>query len=146
MSEAEDPGMVLPSSDKPIEIADGGVRVGPSLAVTQRQVRLIRPRRWRKVEASRVHDIWFLECPYCLSIVADDRAGDEHLWRVHSDNTSNRAGQMSLLPMLVDIQTRLDILAEDVGTDERAMARAVEDQVHEYRDRRRRRTHWRRYR
>lgn len=142
---AEDPGMVLPSSDKPVQIP-GGLVVGPSLDVVQRQVRLIRPRRWRQVEASRIQGIWFLECPYCLSLVGDDRAGDEHLWRLHSDNTSNRAGQMNLLPMLVDVQRRLDLLIDDLGIDENAMARAVETPVHEMTDRKRRRTHRRLYR
>jgi hypothetical protein len=109
----------------------------------QRQIRLIPPRKWRQVEASWVQGIWFLECPYCLSLIADEGAADEHLFRLHANNNREQAGQFDLIPWLTELQRQIDHLEEDI-TEPDTWRRGVDDSpVHERRDRKRRRVHWR---
>jgi len=134
--------LAIPHSETPIDIGGGGI-VGPAVVPRHRQIRLIRPRKWRRIEASRVHGIWFLECPYCLTIVADEGAADEHLFRLHANNSREHAGQFDLIPWLTELQRQVDHLEEDLvepdtwrtGTDQRQVAGTF--------DRKRRRVHWR---
>lgn len=139
---AEEGGeLVVPSNDAPVSV--GGAVVGPAIIPRQRQVKLIRPRRWRRAEASRVHDIWFLECPYCLALVVDEPTGDEHLFRLHANNTRERPGQFDLIPWLTELQRQVDELTEDLIEPE-TWHRGVDDSpMHTWRDRKRRKVHWR---
>lgn len=132
----------IPESAAPTSV--GGATVGP--AVTKRPwVKLIRPRKWRRFVFTASTPLF--ECPYCLNLVGRLEAADEHLWRVHADNTAERAGQMNLLPMVAEIERRLDHLEEDLTPADEPTARwYTRDQTHEYTDRRRRRMHWRRWR
>lgn len=133
--------LAVPHSDSPIDI--GGAVIGPTVLPRQRQVKFIRPRRWRRIEASRVHNIWFLECPYCLSLVADEGSADEHLFRWHANNTRQQPGQFDLVPWLTELQRQVDHLEEDIVEPDTWATGVDRSQVHEWRDRKRRRVHWR---
>lgn len=133
--------LAIPATDHPVDI--GGATIGPSVIPRIRQVKLIRPRRWRQQLVDKLGRTFVIECPYCLSLVADESAGDEHLWRMHASNSRNQAGGFDLVPWLTELQRQVDHLEEDLvepptfatGTDQR--------QEHEWRDRNRRRVHWR---
>jgi hypothetical protein len=134
--------MLIPYSQQPIDIGGGGI-VGPTVVPRQRQVKLIRPRKWKRVEASRVQDIWYLECPYCLSLVADESAADEHLWRLHANNTRSQPGGFDLIPWLTELQRQVDHMEEDMLEPDTWGSGVDRRQTHEWRDRKRRRVHWR---
>jgi len=94
----------------PEEAARRGVAIGDDEIP---RIKLISPRRWRKVEVSP--GIIVLKCPYCLSLIADPYDGDEHLWRIHADNRRDRAGQMWLLPLVLENTLRINELFEDMA-------------------------------
>jgi len=116
--------------------------VGVSADDTPR-VKLISPRRWRKVQISP--GIVVLKCPYCLSLIADPVDGDEHLWRIHADNRRDRAGQMWLLPLVLENTLRINELFEDVAYPTGYNGLERHESAHEY-YRNRRRILWRRWR
>lgn len=93
------------------EALQRGVQLGPP----ERRLKLINPRRWRKVMVSV--GCYLLECPYCMSTVANRDAADQHLWRLHTGNFGGRAGQFDLLPWVTDLDRRLCVVEDDVAID-----------------------------
>jgi hypothetical protein len=134
--------LAVPRSGTPTQF--GSLTVGATVR-NRKQIRLIRPRKWRTFMFRMSTPL--LECPYCLCLVGALEAADEHLWRLHANNASDRAGKMDLLPMLTELQRQVDHLEEDLGINgENALSWYTKGQTHEYTDRRRRKLHWKRWR
>ena len=94
----------------PEEARVRGVQIGTD---DIQRVKLISPRRWPRVKIGP--GLVVLKCPYCLSLIADPFDGDEHLWRIHADNRHDRAGQMWLLPLVLELKLQVVELMEDIA-------------------------------
>jgi hypothetical protein len=117
-----------------------GVQVG---ADDVPRVKLINPRRWPKVQIGV--GLVVLKCPYCLSLIADPVDGDEHLWRIHADNRHDRAGQMWLLPLVLETKLQVMELLQDMARPTGFNGLERHHSVGDY-YRNRRRFLWRRWR
>ena len=107
------------------------------------RIKLINPRRWPRVKISA--GIVVLKCPYCLSLIADPVDGDEHLWRIHADNRRDRAGQMWLLPLVLENTLHIRELFQDIARPVGFNGLERHHSVGDY-YRNRRRQLWRRWR
>lgn len=131
------------------EVLADGVRAGEVVEreLQARKIRMIRPERWRHYRSRHNPDLANIECPYCLTLCANYKSGDEHLWRIHADNTAERAGLMSLIPWLRDLDQRLLALERELVTVETGGLIWREPGIperHETMTRRQQRGRWRR--